>query len=236
MESTGYFSPQGALDGIVTIVGTDAVQFAELLAYAPSGRCFFSGSIINMTPQECRLQITTEGFQHVIISIPEYGGIHFKKHPMTSIRVAVNGTVRIKGFGFIVDEENKQDFAMLLANETIEVVNGVGRNNTFSDYTHTDITTATTTTITTPSTGHTLRIYKVMVSVQGAARPVLQWTDSDGTSNVNIIGGPNYGAEGSWIWDFGDSGLHCPNGVGGLLRLVSNNTAVLDVDVISRVD
>jgi len=236
LEATGYFSPQGALDGIVTIVGTDSVQFAELLAYAPSGRCFFSGSIINMTPQECRLQITTEGFQHVIISIPEYGGIHFKKHPMTSIRVAVNGTVRIKGFGFIVDEETKQDFAMLLANETIEVVNDVGRNNTFSDYTHTDITTATTTTITTPSTGHTLRIYKAMLSTQGAARPVLQWTDSDGTSNVNIIGGPNYGAEGSWIWDFGDRGLHCPNGVGGLLRLVSNNTAVLDVDVISRVD
>ena len=145
MEATGYFSPQGGLDGIVTIVGTDAVQFADILAYAPSGRCFFSGSIINMTPQQCRLQITTEGFQHVIISIPEFGGIHFKKHPMTSIRLAVNGTVRIKGFGFIVDEETSEDFAKLLANETIEVVNDVGRNKTYSDYTHTDISTATTT-------------------------------------------------------------------------------------------
>ena len=236
MEATGYFSPQGALDGIVTIVGTDAVQFADILAYAPSGRCFFSGSIINMTPQECRLQITTEGFQHVIISIPEYGGIHFKKHPMTSIRIAVNGTVRIKGFGFIVDEETPEDFAKLLANETIEVVNDVGRNKTYSDYTHSDISTATTTTAATPATGHTLRLYKAMLSTQGAARPILQWTDSDGTSNVNIIGGPNYAAEGSWIWDFADEGLHCPNGVGGLLRCVSNNTAVLDLDVITRDD
>jgi len=236
LEATGYFSPQGSLDGIITIVGTDAIQFADLLAYAPSGRCFFSGSIINMTPQECRLQITTEGFQTVIISVPEFGGIHFKKHPMTSIRVAVNGTVRIMGFGFIVDEQTAEDFAKLLANETIEVVSDVGRNNTYSNYAHTDISTATTTTITTPATGRTLRIYKVMCSSQGAARPIVQWTDSDGTSNVNIIGGPNYGSEGSWIWDFGDRGLHCPNGVGGLLRLVSNNTAVLDVDVISRDD
>ena len=236
MEATGYFSPQGSLDGIITIVGTDAIQFADLLAYAPSGRCFFSGSIINLTPQTCRLQITTEGFQNVIISIPEYGGIHFKKHPMTSIRVAVNGTVRMKGFGFIVDEQTSEDFARLLANETIEVVSDIGRNNTYSDYTHSDITTATTTTAAIPATGFTLRLYKAMLSTQGAARPVLQWTDSDGTSNVNIIGGPNYGAEGSWIWDFGDRGLHCPNGVGGLLRLVSNNTAVLDLDVITRDD
>ena len=75
-----------------------------------------------------------------------------------------------------------------------------------------------------------------MLSTQGAARPILQWTDSDGTSNVNIIGGPNYAAEGSWIWDFADECLHCPNGVGCLLRCVSNNTAVLDLDVITRDD
>ena len=236
MKTSGYFSPEGSIDGIVEIVGTDAIQFSDLISYAPSGRCFFSGTIINMTPQLFRLQIMTEGFENTIFSVPEYGGIQFKKHPMTSVRVAVNGTVRIKGVGFIVDEEHQADFDALLTNETMKVLNEIGRNLTYSDYTHTDINTATTTTITTPATGYTLRIYKAMCSSQGAARPVLQWTDSDGTTDPNIIGGPNYGAEGSWIWDFGDRGLHCPNGVGGLLRLVSNNTSVLDVDVISRDD
>ena len=129
MEATGYFSPQGSLDGIITIVGTDAVQFADLLAYAPSGRCFFSGSIINMTPQACRLQITTEGFQTVIISVPEFGGINFKKHPMTSIRLAVNGTVRIKGFGFIVDEQTAEDFAKLLSTSKCQVGTKCGATN-----------------------------------------------------------------------------------------------------------
>ena len=236
METTGYFSPQSSIDGIVTIVGTDSIQFADLLAYAPSGRCFFSGTLVNMTPQEFRLKITTEGFQDIIFSVPEYGGIQLTKHPMTAVRIAVNGTCRIKGIGFIVDEETPEDFSKLLANENMEVLNDVGRNTAYGNYTHTDITTATTTTVCSPATGYTVRIYKVMCSTQGAARPVLQWTDSDGTTNPNIIGGPNYGAEGSWIWDFGDRGLHCPNGVGGLLRLISNNTAVLDVDVISRDD
>jgi len=236
LKTSGYFSPEGSIDGIVTIVGTDSVQFSDLLAYAPSGRCFFSGTIINMTPVEFRIQIMTEGFENTIFSIPEYGGVQFKKHPMTSVRIAVNGTARIKGIGFIVDEETKADFNALLVSETMEVLNDIGRNKTYGNYAHTDISTATTTTTATPATGFTLRIYKVMCSTQGAARPIIQWTDSDGTSNVNIIGGPNYGSEGSWIWDFGDNGLHCPNGVGGLLRLVSNNTAVLDVDVISRDD
>jgi len=236
METSGYFTPSGSTDAIVTIVGTDAIQFTDLLSYAPSGRCFFSGSLINMTPQLFRLKILTEGFQDLVISIPEFGGMQFKKHPMTSLRVAVNGTVRIKGIGFIVDEESKSDFNMLLTAETMQVLNDIGRNMTYSNYTHTDINTATTTTIDVPTTGFTLRIFKVMCSTQGAARPIIQWTDSDGTTSPNIIGGPNYGSEGSWIWDFGDRGLHCPNGVGGLLRLVSNNTAVLDVDVISRDD
>jgi len=236
LKTSGYFSPSGSIDGIIEIVGTDAIQFSDLLAYAPSGRCFFSGTLINMTPQLFRIQIMTEGFENTIFSVPEYGGIQFKKHPMTSVRVAVNGTCRIKGIGFIVDEESQADFNALLVNETMEVLNEVGRNMTYSDYTHTDINTATTTTVATPSTGHTLRIYKAMCSTQGAARPIIQWTASDGTTDPNIIGGPNYGSEGSWIWDFGDRGLHCPNGVGGLLRLVSNNTAVLDVDVISRND
>ena len=155
---------------------------------------------------------------------------------MTSIRVEDNGTVRIKGLGFIVDEQTPEDFAKLLANETIEVQNDLRRNNTYSNYSHTDITNATTTTAATPATGFTLRLYKAMLSSQGAARPVLEWTDSDGSSNANIIGGPSYGSEGSWIWDFGERGLHCPNGVGGLLRLISNNTAVLDLDVITRDD
>jgi len=236
MKTQGYFTFEGSLDGIIEIVGTDAVQFTQLLARAPQGRCFLSGTLVNQTPQEFRLKIMTEGFETVIYKVPEFGGITFKKHPMSEIRAAVNGTIRLQGVGFIVDEETASDRNLLLTAETIEVLSEIGRNKTYTIYDHTDISTATTTTCATPDTGKTIRLYKLTASAQGAARSVLQWTDSDGTTSPTTLGTLNYGAEGTFVYDFGDNGLHCPNGVGGLLRLVSNNTAVIDVDIVSRDD
>ena len=236
LKTSGYLNLEYETDGIVTIVGTSSVTFSDLLAYAPSGKCYLSGSLVNMTPQTFRLKIMTEGFEDVVYEIPGFGGLQFKKHPMTSMRVAVNGTVRLKGVGFIVDFETQADENGLLNAESIIVIPDYGRTNIYPNNDHTDISSATTATCATPETGKTIRVFKITVSSQGASRPIIITTDSDGTSNSKTIGTLNFASEGTFVYDFADGGYSIPNGVGGLIRITSNNTAVLDVDIISRDD
>ena len=145
MKTSGYLTLESQTDGIVTIVGTSSITFTDLLAYAPSGKCYLSGSLVNMTPQTFRLKIMTEGFEDIVYEIPGFGGLQFKKHPMTSMRVAVNGTVRLKGVGFIVDFETQQDENGLLNAESIIVIPDYGRTNIYPNNDHTDISSATTT-------------------------------------------------------------------------------------------
>ena len=46
------------------------------------------------------------------------------------------------------------------------------------------------------------------------------------------MGSINFGAGGTYTYDFGDNGWACPNGKGGLLRAISTNTADVDIDCI----
>jgi len=102
----------------------------------------------------------------------------------------------------------------------------------FDQYTHTDIASATTTTIATPTTGQRLRVLQISVQSDAATIVTLQWTDSDGTSNVHIITKVQLTSAGTFIIPLGIDGLQCPNGTNGLLRAVSTNTANVDIDVI----
>ncbi len=243
MKFVKLFNLGEGINGSETFTGTNARQPAT----NASGRAditvgvhdddFFKGQITNLSGIDVRLSLFTtwKGTDHLIHShdLRAYESIEIKM-PLRMMNVIVNGTVILHGMGVIVRPETKEEEAILWASAgLIERLND-GRYYRFPTYDHTDIATATTTTLATPASGATIRVYKITVSVQAAARPVVEWTDANGTSNINILGTLNFAGEGTFVYDFGDKGLENPNGANGLLRLLSNNTAVLDIDVISE--
>lgn len=147
---------------------------------------------------------------------------------------APNGTWEAHGMGVIVECDNDQDVAELLLQTEMYENLVSGRVYNFPICTRTTITTATTTTIKTPATGFKTRVYKITVACDGADRVDIEWTDSDGTSNANFIGKIRFGAEGTFVYDFGDQGYECPNGLNGLMRAITSTTANCVIDVISQ--
>ena len=239
IRSNGYFTLDGANEGVLTIIGTDDQVFANLLAQAPSGRCFVSGVLINETPQDYNIKIVGMDQEASIFRIRGFESIKFTKMPMSQLRVAVNGTIRLRGLGLITDPINDvdgHDRSMLNITSGLFLEPDVGRILIYNQKTHTDINTATTTTVLDPTAGRTGRLSKATISAQGACRLTLETTDADGSSNINILGIINFAGEGTFIYDFGDKGETITNGVNGLVRLISNNTAVVDIDLISRAD
>jgi len=222
--------------GLVTITATDDNDYATKIVDVSTGKCFLTGRIVNETPQAYQLRITALNNSQAEYLIPAYATVKFTKCAIESAHVAVNGTVRLRGIGFVtLDPLNTEATDQMLMISGVEIIQDDGRVNRYDTTTHTDISTATTTTVAAPTTGFTIRVYKITVAVQGAARPVVEWTASGGGS-ANVIGTLNFSAEGVFAYDFGDKGYVCENGVDGILRIISNNTAVLDIDVVFRSD
>lgn len=198
---------------------------------------FFLGQISNLSGIDVQLNLMVEwqgDFRGIHAhDLRAYEAIDVRM-PLKFLNVIVNGSALIHGMGVIVRPESKEEEAILFANAGLIERLTDGRYYRFPTYDHTDINTATTTTLATPVAGRTIRVYKITVATDGAAAPTLAWTDSDGTSNPNAIGTLRFAGEGVFVYDFGDKGLECPNGADGLLRVTSNNTAVLDIDVISE--
>lgn len=239
IRSNGYFTLDGAVEGVLTIIGTNDQVFSSLLSQASSGRCFVSGTLINETPQSYNIKIVGDNMEASIFTIKGYEAIRFTKMPLQQIRVAVNGTVRLRGLGLITDPINDtdgHDRSMLNITSGLFLEAEAGRILIYDQETHTDIASATTTTVLDPTSGHTGRIYKITISTQGACRLTLETSDSDGSSNLHILGIVNFAGEGTFVYDFGDRGKTITNGVNGLVRVISNNTAVVDIDLISRAD
>ena len=238
IKANGFFTLDGNDKGIVTVVGTDTVQFADLLAEAPSGRCFATGTLLNLTPQPFYMKIQGLGTEESSFYIPAYAGIKLTKMPMQKLRVAVNGTIRLIALGFIVDPVPNDDetaIAMLNTNSGLFIESDAGRSYVYDTATHTDISTATTTTILDPTTGYTARVRSISIAVSDACTVIVKWADS-ASANDQIIRQLNFSGVGSYIIDLGDKGQHNPQGVDGLLELVSDGTETFDVDVLSCAD
>lgn len=239
IKGNGYFTLDNNINGVLTIIGTDDVQFADVIAEAPSGKCYVTGSLINETPQAFQLKIIGLNKEASTFTIPAYAGIKFTKMPLTQLLVAVNGTIRLRALGFIVDPEPKDDpvaQAMLNTNSGLFIEPDQGRSLFYDTQTHTDITTATTTTILDPTNGFTGRLRSISVEVASACHIQIEYTDADGTSNVRIIRDLRFTAGGTYVVDLGDKGQHIINGVNGLLRAITSAAVVVDIDVVSRAD
>lgn len=225
----------GSETGQATFTGTDLIQEAGSVEIGESQFDFFVGQIENVSDQTCQLELVGyQGLQQRFRLRPNES-VRIRGCPLSRLRVFVNGTVTLRGTGNVIRAQTRQEVnLLLLQSNIIERAASTASVFVFPTYTHTDITTATTTTVSDPAAGLALRIYKITVSTQGANRIELRFTDSDGTSNPNTIGIINFSGEGTFVYDFGDNGILSPNGLDGLLRAITSQAVVVDVDVISE--
>lgn len=241
MKFVGLYNLGGGATGTELFTGTDPNVLTNANSRQISQRddVFFIGQISNLSPVdvEIHLHTTFKGGSSGLHrhDLRAYESLEIRCIPLKELGVVLDGTALIHGMGVLVQPENETESAVLLANAGLVERLPDGRYYNFTTYDHTDIAAAETNTIATPSTDNALRVYKITISVQGANRVTLEWTDDDGTTDPNIIGTINFTAEGSFVYDFGDKGIPCPNGVngvGGLLRAITSTAAVTDIDVI----
>jgi len=196
---------------------------------------FFLGQVSNLSGIDVKLSLKSgwKGSDHMIHAhdLRAYESIDIRM-PLRTLNVIVNGVVIIHGMGVVVRPETQQEEAVLWANSGLLERLHDGRYYSFKKYKHTEISSITTTTLVTPADGFAIRVYKITVSTIGKPEPRLQWTDQNGVSNINVIGKIMFSGKGTFVYDFGDKGLEIPNGINGLLRLVSDNTEDIEVDVI----
>ena len=193
---------------------------------------YFMGQISNLSNIDCRIQLYfgTQGQMHTH-DLRAKESFNINGLPLTRMAVVVNGTVKVHGMGVILEAETPQDHIMLLSESYMQENLAYYRTYSFSNCTHTDITTATTTTIATPTANTCLRPFKVVMRSAGANIITVQSTDSDGTSNANIIGSYEFTAGGTAEINWGANGWTIPNGNDGLLRAVTTQAVVVDIDV-----
>ena len=221
--------------GTEEFTGTDSVRASQANV---RGICdpnqFFSGQISNLSNVDIKLGVVLhEGSNKIHLhDLRAKESLEIVNLPVAQIQVALNGTALVHGMGRIVTVENENDRNLLLQTaKLIERLNDF-RYYGFPSTAHKDINSATTTTLVTPSLGKTLRFYKITLSSQGAVNDLVLETTASGGGSANIIGTINFPSAGTWVYDFGDHGWQNPNGEDGLLKLISVNATVLDVDVI----
>ncbi len=233
-----HISVMFALDpptGQRSFTGTDLIQEAGSFGIGDTSNDFFVGQIENVSDVSAQIELVGFGGLSQRFRLRPNEAIRVQGSPLSQVRVFVNGTVTLRVTGTIITADTIEEANMLLTQANIiERAASTASVFSFPTYDHTDIAAATTTTIATPAAGLSIRVYKITVSVQGANRVELRWTDSDGTSNPNAIGVINFTAEGTFVYDFGDNGILIPNGIDGLLRAITSQAAVADIDVISE--
>lgn len=231
----------GDINGVESFSGTSLTQALEENErdITDFNDEFFFGQIANIGNTDARITLVLAGDSTNLVThqLRRKEVLTIKGMPIRKLRVLTDSTVTLKSVAVIIKAETPAELIALLheakMEETFNDLNAAA-GLTFPDYEHTDIAAAATTTIATPAANLVLRVYKITVAVETPARVELIWFDDDGTSNPNQIGRLNFGGEGLFVYDFGDRGLLCPNGVDGLLRAVTNNAAIVDIDVISE--
>jgi hypothetical protein len=198
-----------------------------------SGSQYFFGQISNLSNVDCRLQLyfsNNIGQMHTH-DLRAKESFDLRGLPVTRMCVLINGTVKVHGMGTIVQAETPSDHVLCIQNTNMAEHLAYYRTYRFNHSTHTDISTATTTTICDPSDDKSARPFKIVMRSAGANIITLQTTDSDGTSNAQIIGSYEFTAGGTAEVNWGANGWEVPNGKDGLIRAVTTQAVDVDIDV-----
>ena len=208
-----------------------------------SENMFFSGQFSNLS--RYLVDITLGGFQHGGVSslhkhdLRAYESLNCIMIPLRSIGVSppANVTVGFHGMGLLWETEDKEEYAICAAKSSLTESLNQAPDFVLDRFEDNTVAAIGTSTLWTPAADTTIGLYKITVTTAAAQVATLFFTDSAG-ANPQIIGEINFGAAGTFVYDFDTALLQNPNrvvaGLGGLLRLTTTTAASTRVSCIGH--
>lgn len=239
MKFHGLYNFAGTgTEQITGVANTNLPSAEDFLSQ--NANVFFNGQFTNLSRQ--LLHVSLHAFlsdgQTVMHKhdIRPYESLDIRNVPLHKIQVYVpaNRKVGFHGMGVFILVEDEDERAVALTKSSLSESLRSSPNFDTDTYKKSTITTGTTTTLWTPASDKDIGLYKVNMSVAGAQTIELEWTDSTGSSGVEVIGLYRFGSEGTYTMDFDTAMLRNPNGQNGLLRAITTTTASTQIDCIGH--
>ena len=236
MKFVGMYNFGGGGTEVITGVANEQLpSHTENIGY--NEKVLFSGEFTNLS--RTLVHITLHGFgsaqsfhRH---DLRAYESFVVKNVPLASVSIYVNANEEIgfHGMGTLVEAEDEDEYAIMLAKSTMnEKLPNSPVFNT-DDYTRVTQAAAATVDLLVSGANEDFAVYKITVSPVAANIIDLFWTDS-ANGNVEFIGQLNFASAGTFVYDFPDSMLRNPNRQGGKLRMTTSTAASTVVDVIGH--
>ena len=236
MKFVGMYNFGGGGTEVITGVANEQLpSHTENIGY--NEKVLFSGEFTNLS--RTLVHITLHGFgsaqsfhRH---DLRAYESFVVKNVPLASVSIYVNANEEIgfHGMGTLVEAEDEDEYAIMLAKSTMnEKLPNSPVFNT-DDYTRVTQAAAATVDLLVSGANEDFAVYKITASVAAANIIDLFWTDS-ANGNVEFIGQLNFASAGTFVYDFPDSMLRNPNRQGGKLRMTTSTAASTVVDVIGH--
>ncbi len=208
-----------------------------------SENMFFTGQFSNLS--RYLVDITLRGFQRGGISqmhrhdLRAYESLDCIMVPLSEVAVSppANTTVGFHGMGMLWQVEDKEEYAICAAKSRLTESLHNAPDFVLDRFEDNTVAAIGTSTLWTPAPDTTIGLYKITVTAAAAQTATLFFTDSAG-ANPQIIGEINFGAAGTFVYDFDTALLQNPNrvvaGLGGLLRLTTTTAASTRVSCIGH--
>ena len=236
MKFVGMYNFGGGGTEVITGVANEQLpSHTENIGY--NEKVLFSGEFTNLS--RTLVHVTLHGFgsaqsfhRH---DLRAYESFVVKNVPLASVSIYVNAgeDIGFHGMGTLVEAEDEDEYAIMLAKSTMNEKLPNSPNFDTDDYTRVTQAAAATVDLLVSGADEDFAVYKITVSPVAAQVVDLFWTDS-ANGNVEFIGNLNFSSAGTFVYDFPDSMLRNPNRQGGKLRMTTSTAASTVVDVIGH--
>lgn len=236
MKFVGMYNFGGGGTEIITgIANENLPSHTENIGY--NEKVLFSGEFTNLS--RTLVHITLHGFgsaqnfhRH---DLRAYESFVVQNVPLASVSIYVNANEEIgfHGMGTLVEAEDEDEYAIMLAKSTMnEKLPNSPQFNT-DEYTRVTVAAAQTGDLVVSGADEDYALYKMTISAQAAQTVDVFWTDS-ANANVEFIGKISFGDLGTWVYDFDPAYLRNPNRQGGKLRYTTATAASTTFDCIGH--
>ena len=236
MKFVGMYNFGGGGTEIITGVANEQLpSHTENIGY--NEKVLFSGEFTNLS--RTLVHVTLHGFgsaqsfhRH---DLRAYESFVVKNVPLSSVSIYVkaNEDIGFHGMGTLVEAEDEDEYAIMLAKSTMNEKLPNSPNFDTDHYERVTQAAAATVDLVVSEADEDFAVYKITVSPVAANIIDLFWTDS-ANANVEFIGQLNFASAGTFVYDFPDSMLRNPNRQGGKLRMTTSTAASTVVDVIGH--
>ena len=242
MRFVGFYNFGGS--GTETITGGANPAIPSARENVCAGEMmFFSGQFSNLS--RYLVDITLRGFQRGGVSqmhrhdLRAYESLNCIMIPLSEVAISPPANIEIgfHGMGLLWEAEDKEEYAICAAKSKLTESLNQSPDFVLDRFEDNTVAAIGTSTLWTPVANTTIGLYKITISANAAQEATIFFTDSAG-ANPEIIGQINFGASGTFVYDFDTALLQNPNrivaGLGGLLRLTTTTAASTRVSCIGH--